>query len=54
MKRKQLNVKKETYEKIMIECVKEFKKKNPSLDEIKVTHDFIVNRIARYYLGEKF
>ena len=50
--RKQLNVQQETYNKVVNECIKEFLRDNPKFKNIKITHDFIIDRIARYYLGE--
>jgi len=42
----------DTYNMVMVECVKEFQISNPHLIGIKITQDFIVQRIARWYLGE--
>lgn len=43
---------KETKDLIMNDCVKEFIKNNPELDGVYVTHEMILKRIAKYYLGK--
>jgi hypothetical protein len=47
-----LSCTKETKSLIMDECVKEFLKNNPKFECINITHNFILNRIAKYYLDK--
>jgi len=42
----------ETKELIMVQCIEEFRNQNPSFYKIKLSSKFILNRIAKYYLGE--
>ena len=48
-----LAVRKDTYALITGDCIKEFIKHNPEIAtlNIKVTHDMILSRIAKHYLG---
>ena len=46
-----LNVRPETRAKVE-ECIQEFLKHNPDFEGINITQDFIVLRIAKYYLDE--
>lgn len=46
-----LMVRQSTYNKVMLSCYNEFFNHHKSLDgKIKKTHDFIVDRIADYYI----
>lgn len=47
-----LCVSKETQDLIRIQCIEEFLTKNPSFRGMNITDNFIVNRIARYYLEQ--
>jgi hypothetical protein len=47
-----LAVSDETYNKIVVDCKKEFLKHNPDFKGMKLTHEFILNRLARKYLDE--
>jgi len=49
---KHLAVSEDTFNKVMDDCVKEFVRNNPKFDGIYITHAFIVERMAKYYLGE--
>ena len=48
-----LAVKKETYE-LLKPVIDEFLKHNPQFKHVTITHDFIINRVFRYYLGERW
>ena len=48
---KKLNVRPNTFNMVMEECVEEFLKYNPSFEGINITQEFIVQRIAKKYLG---
>ena len=45
---------KETYNKIMIECINLIYEDNPALrsEKIKLNHDFILDRIATFFINE--
>jgi len=43
-------VSQEVYNKIMIECKKEFLEYNPEFKEMKISQNFLLNRIADKYL----
>ena len=45
-----LVVTEETKRLIVDDCIKEFRKNNPEFDKVKITHDFICQRIAKIYL----
>lgn len=49
-----LNVSKSTFKLVNNNCKEEFLKQNPQFKNINITHNFMVDRIARYYLGERF
>ncbi len=53
----QLSVRKQTKKLVMEQCVEEFKRQNPDSVikyPVSITQDFIVDRIARYYLGDRW
>ncbi len=53
----QLSVRSSTKKYVTSQCVEEFKRQNPEYKDkygVKITQDFIVNRLARYYLGERW
>lgn len=47
-----LCVSKQTYDLVTKECVDEYLRENPNVDkdDLNITHEFIVKRIAQYYL----
>jgi hypothetical protein len=42
-----------TTKREVLRCIEEYKKSNPN-DNRKITFDFIVMRIAKYYQGVRF
>jgi hypothetical protein len=40
----------EVYKKVMLDCKKEFLKYNPNFKEMKLSQNFIINRLADKYL----
>lgn len=53
----QLSVRKETKRLVLKDCLVEFRRQNPEYEDkykTKMTHDFMVDRLARYYLGERW
>ena len=47
-----LAVSEEVFNKIMIDCKKEFLEYNPQFKGMKLSHNFILNRIADKYLDK--
>jgi len=47
---KQLNIRKETFNLVMDDCVEEFLRYNPKFEGMNITQEFIVQRIAKSYL----
>jgi len=45
-----LSIKEDTKLKLVNECVEDFLKHNPEFESMKITHDFILNKVIRYYL----
>ena len=48
---RKLNVRPDTFNLVMVECVEEFLKYNPSFEGMNITQEYIVKRIAKKYLG---
>lgn len=46
-----LCVSKETYKRVVDDCVAEFRSQHPEMDGIEITQDYIVRRIVDYYLA---
>jgi hypothetical protein len=42
----------ETYNKISNDCVKRFLEDNPEFKNVKITQNFILNRISDFYLKD--
>ena len=42
----------ETYDLVINECKTEFLRNNPQFEGINITQEFIVRRIAKYYLDK--
>lgn len=46
-----IRIKESTYELINRDCLKEFYRYNPNFIGKKITQEFIINRLAKHYLG---
>ena len=51
MIKKHLTASPEVYNLITVECVKEFLKHHPEFEGMNISQDFILRKIAIYYLG---
>jgi len=45
-----LVVSKDTHDLVTKNCVQVFKEENPKFKSMNITHEFIIRRIAEYYL----
>ena len=43
-------VKPETKDKLISECMEEYRKHHPELDHIPISHDKILHEVCKYYL----
>jgi hypothetical protein len=43
----------QTRKLILEECYKEFIKENPDFEGVQVTQDFLLKRVAEYYLSRR-
>lgn len=50
MNNRHLAVTEETFNMIMKDCIKEFLKENPKFIGMRITQNFIIRRIADFYL----
>ena len=48
--RKHILVDYEVYDMVMIECKKEFLEHHPEFVGMKITHNFIIRKLAEHYL----